>query len=101
MGMTIVCCSPGFIFARKVFSSACIFCWRRESGVMAWIVIDESVIIADRRRGLLFNGFWWLVVGYWLLVLGVLSVDNLYLLKNQSFFFINQEEMITFASKTN
>lgn len=52
MGMTIVCCSPGFIFARKVFSSACIFCWRRESGVMVWIAIDESVIIADRRRGL-------------------------------------------------
>ena len=35
MEMTIVCCSPGFIFARKVFSSDCIFCWRRESGVMA------------------------------------------------------------------
>lgn len=42
-----------------------------------------------------------LVVGYWLLVFGFLSVDKLYLLKNQSFFFINQEEMITFASKTN
>ena len=50
---------------------------------------------------LLVIGCWLLVVGYWLLVSGFLSVDNLYLLKNQSFFFINQEEMITFASKTN
>ena len=50
---------------------------------------------------LLVVGYWLLVVGYWLLVFGFLSVDNLYLLKNQSFFFINQEEMITFASKTN
>ena len=50
---------------------------------------------------LLVVGCWLLVVGYWLLVFGFLFVDNLYLLKNQSFFFINQEEMITFASKTN
>ena len=50
---------------------------------------------------LLVVGYWLLVVGYWLLVFGFLSVDKLYLLKNQSFFFINQEEMITFASKTN
>ena len=50
---------------------------------------------------LLVVGYWLLVIGYWLLVFGFLSVDNLYLLKNQSFFFINQEEMITFASKTN
>ena len=50
---------------------------------------------------LLVIGCWLLVVGYWLLVFGFLSVDKLYLLKNQSFFFINQEEMITFASKTN
>ena len=50
---------------------------------------------------LLVVGYWLLVVGYWLLVFGFLFVDNLYLLKNQSFFFINQEEMITFASKTN
>ena len=50
---------------------------------------------------LLVVGCWLLVVGYWLLVFGFLSVDKLYLLKNQSFFFINQEEMITFASKTN
>ena len=47
------------------------------------------------------GGYNSLVVGYWLLVFGFLFVDNLYLLKNQSFFFINQEEMITFASKTN
>lgn len=47
------------------------------------------------------GGYNSLVVGYWLLVFGFLSVDKLYLLKNQSFFFINQEEMITFASKTN
>ena len=46
-------------------------------------------------------GFWFLVVGFWFLVFFFLSVDKLYLLKNQSFFFINQEEMITFASKTN
>ena len=50
---------------------------------------------------LLVIGCWLLVVGCWLLVFGFLFVDNLYLLKNQSFFFINQEEMITFASKTN
>ena len=50
---------------------------------------------------LLVVGYWLLVIGCWLLVFGFLSVDNLYLLKNQSFFFINQEEMITFASKTN
>ena len=50
---------------------------------------------------LLVIGCWLLVIGYWLLGFGFLSVDNLYLLKNQSFFFINQEEMITFASKTN
>ena len=50
---------------------------------------------------LLVVGCWLLVVGCWLLVFGFLSVDKLYLLKNQSFFFINQEEMITFASKTN
>ena len=47
------------------------------------------------------GGYNSLVVGYWLLVFGFLFVDKLYLLKNQSFFFINQEEMITFASKTN
>ena len=47
------------------------------------------------------GGYNSLVIGCWLLVFGFLSVDNLYLLKNQSFFFINQEEMITFASKTN
>ena len=47
------------------------------------------------------GGYNSLVVGYWLLVSGFLFVDKLYLLKNQSFFFINQEEMITFASKTN
>ena len=49
---------------------------------------------------LLVIGCWLLVVGCWLLVFGFLFVDNLYLLKNQSFYFINQEEMITFASKT-
>ena len=60
--------------------------------------VYNSLVVGD---WLLVVGYWLLVIGCWLLVFGFLSVDNLYLLKNQSFFFINQEEMITFASKTN
>ena len=61
----------------------------------------SSLLIGGRVYNSLVVGCWLLVIGCWLLVFGFLSVDNLYLLKNQSFFFINQEEMITFASKTN
>ena len=64
---------------------------------MLWLELPlmkvSSLLIGGRYNSL--------VIGCWLLVFGFLSVDNLYLLKNQSFFFINQEEMITFASKTN
>ena len=60
----------------------------------------SSLLIGGGYNSLVI-GCWLLVVGCWLLVSGFLSVDKLYLLKNQSFFFINQEEMITFASKTN
>ena len=71
---------------------------------MLWLELSlmkvSSLLIGGRYNSLVI-GCWLLVVGYWLLVFGFLSVDNLYLLKNQSFFFINQEEMITFASKTN
>ena len=72
---------------------------------MLWLELPlmkvSSLLIGGRGYNSLVVGCWLLVVGYWLLVFGFLSVDNLYLLKNQSFFFINQEEMITFASKTN
>ncbi|MCI7453643.1 MAG: hypothetical protein MSB11_11855 [Prevotella sp.] len=61
----------------------------------------SSLLIGGGVYNSLVVGYWLLVIGCWLLVSGFLSVDNLYLLKNQSFFFINQEEMITFASKTN
>ena len=71
---------------------------------MLWLELPlmkvSSLLIGGRYNSLVI-GCWLLVIGYWLLVFGFLSVDNLYLLKNQSFFFINQEEMITFASKTN
>ena len=71
---------------------------------MLWLELPlmkvSSLLIGEGYNSLVI-GCWLLVVGYWLLVFGFLSVDNLYLLKNQSFFFINQEEMITFASKTN
>ena len=64
---------------------------------MLWLELPlmkvSSLLIGGRYNSL--------VIGCWLLVFGFLSVDKLYLLKNQSFFFINQEEMITFASKTN
>ena len=72
---------------------------------MLWLELPlmkvSSLLIGGGVYNSLVVGCWLLVVGYWLLVVGFLSVDNLYLLKNQSFFFINQEEMITFASKTN
>ncbi len=72
---------------------------------MLWLELPlmkvSSLLIGGGVYNSLVVGYWLLVVGYWLLVFGFLSVDNLYLLKNQSFFFINQEEMITFASKTN
>ena len=72
---------------------------------MLWLELPlmkvSSLLIGGRVYNSLVVGCWLLVVGYWLLVFGFLSVDKLYLLKNQSFFFINQEEMITFASKTN
>ena len=72
---------------------------------MLWLELPlmkvSSLLIGGGVYNSLVVGCWLLVVGYWLLVFGFLSVDNLYLLKNQSFFFINQEEMITFASKTN
>ena len=71
---------------------------------MLWLELPlmkvSSLLIGGRYNSLVV-GCWLLVVGYWLLAFGFLFVDNLYLLKNQSFFFINQEEMITFASKTN
>ena len=71
---------------------------------MLWLELPlmkvSSLLIGGRYNSLVI-GCWLLVVGCWLLVSGFLFVDNLYLLKNQSFFFINQEEMITFASKTN
>ena len=71
---------------------------------MLWLELPlmkvSSLLIGGRYNSLVV-GYWLLVVGYWLLVSGFLFVDKLYLLKNQSFFFINQEEMITFASKTN
>lgn len=65
---------------------------------MLWLELPLMKVSSLLIGGGVYNS---LVVGYWLLVFGFLSVDNLYLLKNQSFFFINQEEMITFASKTN
>ena len=72
---------------------------------MLWLELPlmkvSSLLIGGGGYNSLVVGYWLLVVGYWLLVFGFLSVDKLYLLKNQSFFFINQEEMITFASKTN
>ena len=72
---------------------------------MLWLELPlmkvSSLLIGGRVYNSLVVGCWLLVVGCWLLVSGFLFVDNLYLLKNQSFFFINQEEMITFASKTN
>ena len=72
---------------------------------MLWLELPlmkvSSLLIGGGVYNSLVVGGWLLVVGYWLLVFGFLSVDKLYLLKNQSFFFINQEEMITFASKTN
>ena len=72
---------------------------------MLWLELPlmkvSSLLIGEWVYNSLVIGCWLLVIGCWLLVFGFLSVDNLYLLKNQSFFFINQEEMITFASKTN
>ena len=72
---------------------------------MLWLELPlmkvSSLLIGGGVYNSLVVGCWLLVIGYWLLVFGFLSVDKLYLLKNQSFFFINQEEMITFASKTN
>ena len=78
---------------------------------MLWLELPlmkvSSLLIGGRSNSLVIGcwllvvGCWLLVIGCWLLVFGFLSVDKLYLLKNQSFFFINQEEMITFASKTN
>ena len=72
---------------------------------MLWLELPlmkvSSLLIGEGVYNSLVVGYWLLVVGYWLLVFGFLSFDKLYLLKNQSFFFINQEEMITFASKTN
>ena len=72
---------------------------------MLWLELPlmkvSSLLIGGRVYNSLVVGCWLLVVGCWLLVSGFLFVDNLYLLKNQSFFFINQEEMITFAPKTN
>ena len=72
---------------------------------MLWLELPlmkvSSLLIGGGVYNSLVVGCWLLVVGCWLLVSGFLFVDNLYLLKNQSFFFINQEEMITFASKTN
>ena len=72
---------------------------------MLWLELPlmkvSSLLIGGGVYNSLVVGCWLLVVGYWLLVFGFLFVDKLYLLKNQSFFFINQEEMITFASKTN
>ena len=71
---------------------------------MLWLELPlmkvSSLLIGGGYNSLVI-GCWLLVIGCWLLVFGFLSVDKLYLLKNQSFFFINQEEMITFASKTN
>ena len=71
---------------------------------MLWLELPlmkvSSLLIGGGYNSLVI-GCWLLVVGCWLLVFGFLFVDKLYLLKNQSFFFINQEEMITFASKTN
>ena len=72
---------------------------------MLWLELPlmkvSSLLIGGGVYNSLVVGCWLLVIGCWLLVFGFLSVDKLYLLKNQSFFFINQEEMITFASKTN
>ena len=72
---------------------------------MLWLELPlmkvSSLLIGGGGYNSLVVGYWLLVIGCWLLVFGFLFVDNLYLLKNQSFFFINQEEMITFASKTN
>lgn len=65
---------------------------------MLWLGLPLMKVSSLLIGGGVYNS---LVVGYRLLVFGFLSVDKLYLLKNQSFFFINQEEMITFASKTN
>lgn len=65
---------------------------------MLWLELPLMKVSSLLIGGGVYNS---LVVGCWLLVFGFLFVDNLYLLKNQSFFFINQEEMITFASKTN
>ena len=109
--MTIVCCSPGFIYLPGRCSLLLAFFVGGESLVL-WLELPlmkvSSLLIGGGVYNSLVVGYWLLVVGYWLLVIGCwllvvgfLSVDNLYLLKNQSFFFINQEEMITFASKTN
>ena len=72
---------------------------------MLWLELPlmkvSSLLIGGGVYNSLVVGYLLLVVCYWLLLFGFLFVDNLYLLKNQSFFFINQEEMITFASKTN
>ena len=72
---------------------------------MLWLELPlmkvSSLLIGGRVYNSLVVGCWLLVVGYWLLVFGFLFVEKLYFIKNQSFFFINQEEMITFASKTN
>lgn len=65
---------------------------------MLWLELPLMKVSSLLIGGGVYNS---LVVGCWLLVFGFLFVDKLYLLKNQSFFFINQEEMITFASKTN
>ena len=111
MGMTIVCCSPGFIYLPGRCSLLLAFFVGGESLVL-WLGLPLMKVSSLLIGGGVYNslvvgcwllvvGCWLLVVGYWLLVFGFLSVDKLYLLKNQSFFFINQEEMITFASKTN
>lgn len=97
MGMTIVCCSPGFIYLPGRCSLLLAFFVGGESLVL-WLELPLMKVSSLLIGGGVYNS---LVVGYWLLVSGFLFVDNLYLLKNQSFFFINQEEMITFASKTN
>ena len=44
-----ICCSPGFILAKKACSSSNIFCWRIESGQAARQVrVDTSIMTDDR-----------------------------------------------------
>lgn len=63
MGMTIVCCSPGFIFARKVFSSACIFVGGES--LVLWLELPLMKVSSLLIGGGVYNS---LVVGFRLFI---------------------------------